>query len=298
MCHSPRFDFFHFPRTKMNRLRRAGALLFAILLLSTPAIADLPRAEAVPGGVAIIPLAGNGPTTPVVRYLGNPVLVTGTGSQQLAVVGIPINAKPGRHTLEADGKEIAFTITDKAYAEQRLTVTRRHVHPDPEDLKRIERDRTISAGAYRTFSPEFAGFAFILPVEGRMSSPFGLRRFFNDEPRSPHSGLDIAAPTGTPIRAPAPGVVIATGDLFYNGKTVFLDHGQGVVTMYCHLDAIGVKDGQRVDRGESLGTVGATGRATGPHLHWSVSLNNARVDPLLFLDAVTVDNLIKQANAR
>ena len=122
-----------------------------------------------------------------------------------------------------------------------------------------------------------------LPADGRLSSRFGLRRVFNGEPRAPHTGLDVAVPTGTPIRAPADGVVTLVDDFYFNGKTVFVDHGQSFVSMVCHLDRAGVEAGQTVRRGEVLGHSGSSGRATGPHLHWSVYLNGAAVDPALFI---------------
>lgn len=123
---------------------------------------------------------------------------------------------------------------------------------------------------------------FDAPVPGRQSSPFGLRRYFNGEPRNPHSGLDFAAPTGTPVKSPADGRVLLIGNFYFNGQTIFIDHGQGVITMFCHLSEIAYLPGDTVKRGDVVGKVGNTGRSTGPHLHWNVSLNNARVDPALF----------------
>ncbi|MEW6645853.1 MAG: peptidoglycan DD-metalloendopeptidase family protein [Pseudomonadota bacterium] len=267
-------------------------------MLCANAAFALPQSAAVPGGIAIVAL-GEHNNAPQVYYLGKRVMVLQDGGHWQAVVGIPLSARPGRHTLRvqpqgAKDRSVTFTVSAKRYEEQHLKVPPRMVNPSPEDQRRIARDLQLGAEAYRTFQPANAVTTrFILPVEGRYSSPFGLRRFFNGEARNPHSGIDLAAPTGTPIRAPAAGRVIATGDLYYNGNTVYLDHGQGLITMYCHMDNIAVQTGDLVEAGQPLGTVGATGRVTGPHLHWSVSLNDARVDPLLFLAPEIVAQLVQ-----
>ncbi len=263
---------------------------FLLCLILAPAVAlELPRLSAVPGGVALVPLPAS-PQRPQVQFQNKPVLVIEREGQWLALVGIPLGSAPGQAELQVstrDGRrqELAFAIEDKAYETQHITLTdTRRVTPSDEDLERIARERTRIQAALRHFSDDMPdSLRMALPLEGRESSPFGLRRYFNEQPRNPHSGLDIAAPEGTPIQAPAGGRVIDTGEYFFNGNTVFLDHGQGLVTMYCHLHEIHVEEGQRVQAGEILGTVGKTGRATGPHLHWGVSLNDARVDPKLFL---------------
>lgn len=273
-------------------------VLVCLLLLCTNAAYALPQSAAVPGGVAIIAL-GEHKTLPKAYYQGHPVMVLKNEGRWQAVVGIPLSAAPGRHTLRVQpqagaDRTLTFEVSAKQYQEQHLSVPPRMVNPSPEDQQRIARELKLSTETYRTFKAAAnVPTRFILPVEGRYSSPFGLRRFFNGEPRNPHSGIDLAAPTGTPIRAPAAGRVLATGDFYYNGKTVFLDHGQGLITMFCHLDSITVKTGQVIETGQSLGTVGATGRVTGPHLHWSVSLNDARVDPLLFLAPEVVAQLMQ-----
>jgi len=124
---------------------------------------------------------------------------------------------------------------------------------------------------------------FIWPVTGRISSIFGLRRFFNEQERRPHSGLDIAASEGTPIKAVASGTVLDAGDFFFSGNMIYIDHGQGIITLYAHLSKISVKPGDVVRQGDIIGEVGQTGRVTGPHLHFAVYANQALIDPMFML---------------
>jgi len=165
---------------------------------------------------------------------------------------------------------------------------KKYVSPDEAQLERISRERRIIDAALSNWRDiDVGALALAAPVDGPRSSSFGLRRFFNDQPRAPHKGMDIAAVEGTIIAAPGKGVVTATGDYFFNGKTVIIDHGQGFVTMYCHLSEIGVDEGQPLEAGELIGAVGATGRVTGPHLHFGTYLNGTAVDPALLLHTVT-----------
>lgn len=258
----------------------------ALLLFSVASAAPLPREAAVPGGVAIVPLGAADQPRPEATFNGRNVLVTQSEDQWLALVGLGLSTQAGTYHVESGDQRIAFQVAGKSYPEQRLTVSNpRHVTPNADDLKRIQSERVRIRAALETFSPHKVPAALRMPepVTGRYSSPFGLQRFFNDQPRNPHSGLDIAAPTGTPILAPGPGRVVEAGDFFFNGKTVFIDHGLGLVTMYCHLDEIDVAIGDWVELGDPIGTVGETGRVTGPHLHWSIALNGTLVDPELFL---------------
>ena len=273
----------------MKRVTRSITLAGSLLLAATAfcvtaaagafAVAESQAADAVPGGIYRLPLPAD---VDAVRFQEKPVLVY----QGEAIVGVPISATPGAYELALQSKTgvqtHTFTVVAKAYPEQHLTIeNQRMVDPLEEDLERIRRESSKQRTQYARFTDRpLALEPFVVPVKGVTSSPFGRRRVLNGQPRSPHSGLDIAADTGTPITAPAPGAVVLTGDLFFNGNTVFLDHGQGLITMYCHMSQIGVTEGQEVGRGELIGLVGATGRVTGPHLHWSVSLNGNRVDPV------------------
>ncbi len=242
----------------------------------------------VPGGVAVVPL-GSDAQAPTARYQGKPVLVVREeGKRWIAIVGISLKSKTGAHQLQVnDGRTLNFTVTPKHYREQHIKLKNgRQVNPLAEDMVRINRELAEQTRAYQTFSPnQPSNLLFDKPVNGPLSSPFGLRRFFNGEERNPHSGLDFAVGAGTPIKSPAAGKVILIGNYFFNGNTVFVDHGQGLISMFCHMSKVDVKLGQSLPRGGIVGRVGATGRATGPHMHWNVSLNDTRVDPAIFIGA-------------
>lgn len=269
-------------------------LFFLLMLLGSPAL----HAESsfisrllnhpVPGGVAVVQL-GDGAKAPAVRYQDKPVLVVQEeGKRWIAIVGIPLKSQPGPHQVTTnDGRTLSFTVGNKHYREQHIKLKNtRQVNPLAEDMARINRELAEQTLAYQTFSPtQPSNLLFDKPVQGPLSSPFGLRRFFNGEERNPHSGLDFAVGAGTPIKSPAAGKVILIGNYFFNGNTVFVDHGQGLISMFCHMSKIDVKLGQSLPRGGIVGRVGSTGRATGPHMHWNVSLNDTRVDPAIFIGA-------------
>lgn len=264
-------------------------ILLLLLFPVTVWANSLPEQLAVPGGIVQIEVGKLDQPMPEVSFYDQRVLVTSNDDHWVALVGIPLTAEVGRHSIQvnAAGQQtnIIFEIADKDYPAQYITIkNKRMVNPNPDDLKRIEADRIPIGKALKTWTEQQQiDTTFIPPVDGRLSSLFGLKRFFNNQPKNPHSGLDIAAPAGTPIVAPASAKVIDTGNYYYNGNTVFLDHGQGLISGYFHMTKINVKPGQTVQQGEVLGTVGETGRVTGPHLHWNVYLNRTKVDPALFI---------------
>ena len=276
---------------KANCTRSLFGLLASGLLYLSPALAlQLPENHSVPGGIAVIKLPGDN-SAPRAFFKHKPVMVVSDDNGTFAaLVGLPLTTKPGQQTLEVrtpSGKtrQVTFTVTHRDYQRQYITLkNKRMVNPEKRDMVRIGKEQKRIRKALANWSPQPPKTLQLdLPVKAPVSSTFGLRRFFNNQPRKPHSGLDLAAAKGTPIKAPASGRIIDTGKFFFNGNTIFIDHGEGLVTMYCHLSRIDVKPGQRVKRGEIIGAVGKTGRVTGPHLHWSVSLNDARIDPVFLL---------------
>jgi murein DD-endopeptidase MepM/ murein hydrolase activator NlpD len=266
---------------------RAAALLLCVIPALSRAY-PLPQESAVPGGVKILKLDTHSNSMPYVDVDGQRALVVQDGSSWIAIIGIPLSAPLApRQVIVRSGdarQEVQFRIGDKQYASQSLKVAPGQVNLSKDDLARVNRDKEIIEHAMSRWTdaqPETLRMP--QPIPGVRSSSFGMRRIFNGESRNPHSGMDIAAPVGTPVRAPLAGTVIDTGDYFFNGNTVFVDHGRGMISMYCHLSEINVRPGQHVAAGTTLGKVGMTGRVTGPHLHWALSLNRAWVDPELFV---------------
>jgi murein DD-endopeptidase MepM/ murein hydrolase activator NlpD len=249
----------------------------------------LPKAAAVPGGVAIVKI-GPAPALPLARFSGNSALVIGDETEWQAIVGIPLETRAGEKLpldIEyADGKvsTLRIAVGTKQYATQRLTVKPGQVELSPEDLARYEGERAHLSEIRKTFTDRTPdSLSLMQPCEGSRSGTFGQRRFFNAQSRNPHNGMDIPAPEGSTVVAAGEATVIDVGDYFFSGNTVILDHGRGFLTLYAHLSAVEVAAQDRVATGARIGRVGATGRVTGPHLHFSVFLNSIAVDPALFL---------------
>ena len=213
-----------------------------------------------------------------------------------ALIGIDVDAAPGTEVLRltsvpmhgvAASFDASITIVPKAVRTRRLRVNPKFVNPPRAMLPRIGRETALLNAAFSESSPDrLWRDGAVRPVEGVAVSGFGVLSVLNGQPRGPHNGLDLAAGTGTPVHAPTPGVVVFAREFYYSGNTVILDHGQGLFSTMAHLSVIDVKEQQRVAQGELLGKVGATGRVTGPHLHWAVRLHGARVDPLSLLQAL------------
>lgn len=274
----------------MNTIRLS--LCAALFAFSLSALA-LPESSNVPGGVVVLPLGSVSAIAnkPQAWFEDKPVLVTAENGQWYAVVGLPLDAEPVMHELKIqiglDTMQQPFDIRPKAYPEQYVTLKdTSKVDLSPKDLARAEREiAAITELKQHWRAAPDTDLDFMLPAKGELGGRFGARRFFNGQMRKPHSGLDVRADSGQPVMASAAGVVLAVEDYFFNGRTVFVDHGNGLITMYCHLKRFNVKVGQKVRKGQRLGLVGQTGRASGPHLHWSVVLNGVMVDPELFIAA-------------
>ncbi|HYB44498.1 MAG TPA: M23 family metallopeptidase [Candidatus Methylomirabilis sp.] len=253
------------------------------------------------GDVAVVFVAGAGGARELEGTFGGRALhFFPYGEERAALAGIDLETKPGKvawriGAVNAQGAPEEASgwaaVKPRKFAEQRLALPKPMVDLDPEAERRASGEAARLRALYETITPErlWSG-RFSRPVAGdRPGEGFGSRRIINGQPRMPHSGVDFAADRGTPVVAANRGRVALVGEFFFAGRLVVLDHGLGLYTLYYHLDRIDVPEGTMVERGEPLGAVGATGRATGPHLHWGAQLGLSRVDPLALLSVSIAD---------
>ena len=271
----------------MIPIRLVTLSLFIIATHISTTLSANPIPSAAPGGVITIDL-GTQRTKPIAYYGDRRVMVRNEQGRWQAVIGINLNTTPGQQTLEAsvqgEKKTYPFIIKHKQYETQHITLkTNKHVNLSKPNLDRHYKEKKRSQKALATWREVTPSLIMEWPLVGPITGTYGKRRVYNGQPRKPHSGIDIAAPKGDPIKAPLEGIVVETGNYFFNGNVIFIDHGQGLVTMFCHMSKILVKTGDHVSKGQTIAFVGASGRVTGPHLHWGVSLNGNMVDPQFFV---------------
>jgi murein DD-endopeptidase MepM/ murein hydrolase activator NlpD len=252
-----------------------------------------------PGEVVVLTVASDSPllTLEVKAFdrvqRAQTVRTTSNLRNWIALVGIDLDTKPGSYPVSIVARSDSgtttathtLTVTSKVFATRELKVDPNFVNPPEAEAARIARESAALNAAFAgTAGPDFIRrLVFVRPVPHRANSAFGTRSIFNGEPRNAHSGADFLSPAGTEIKAPAGGKVVLADNLYFSGGCVVVDHGMGVVSLFAHMSRILVKQGEDVIPGKTLGLVGATGRVTGPHLHWTVRVNGARVDPLSLL---------------
>ncbi|MXY25303.1 MAG: M23 family metallopeptidase [Acidobacteria bacterium] len=290
------------------RLRYGLVCVALVVLLAAPAAAQNGDGELIqsishraralhPGEVVVLNVRIDGPTRSLTGSAFGKDLhffPAGPANVSSALIGVDLTVDAGAHpvTVRAEGaggnvdeRTYTLEVEPKQFPTRELTVNPSFVDPPAEVIERIQREARQLAAIFPVASPErlWSG-GFLRPVPGAATSAFGRRSVFNGQPRSPHSGADFRAAEGTPIRAPNDGVVVLAADLYFSGNVVILDHGWGLYSYFAHLSAIDVAEGDSVSQGETVGKVGATGRVTGPHLHWTVRLNDARVDPVALME--------------
>ncbi len=286
----------------LNLSRSAGAIAL-VILLSFPGItseslgrsSDMNTGKAVlQGGVAAFYLKGESNTVidgAVPSFDGGEAFLVSDGNGLWGIVAAGIDTKPGQYDFTIKGLEselsVSVEVVREEYGVERLTLPTKMVDLDPVILKRVNREAALTKGLWSASFPRplWKG-PFIMPAEGRRSGEFGTRRILNGKAKSPHSGIDVAAPSGTPIKAAATGRVVYVGDFYFKGRFVVIDHGLGVFTEYSHMKKTAVKASDSVKRGDFIGEIGKSGRVTGPHLHFSVRVGSLRVSPELFYDLI------------
>ena len=236
-------------------------------------------------------------------YINNQKIIKWSDSNKYYLVyGIPYATNYGYKELVVKNqsnniiKNIHLDIVDKKYDIQRINVNKKFIEPDMATIEKIKKDSKELNKARGIWIDNNPDLFFISPVEGTVTGRFGTRRYYNGKEGRYHNGYDIAAPIGTTIISPSSGKVILIGDFFYNGKTIIIDHGRGLKSLMIHLDDILVQNDQKIKKGQIIGKVGSTGKSTGPHLHWSVLMNNAYIDPELLLNRQVIQDLILEGS--
>jgi murein DD-endopeptidase MepM/ murein hydrolase activator NlpD len=259
--------------------------------LAAPSTIDTAYRSLTPGELVVVTIKVDGaPSSVHVNAFRRviPAFKTEEGLWQ-ALVGIDLDQRPGSYLVAVEAQvgptvlrqSRALVVAPRKFPTRTLRVNPAFVNPTPAELTRIRADQAFLADVYaRPSSTRLWSAPFIRPVPGEANSSFGTRSVFNGEARSPHGGTDFLSPAGTPIKSPNAGRVVCARDLYFTGNTVIIDHGLGMYSMLAHLSRIDVKEGDTVTSSHVVGLVGATGRVTGPHLHWALSVNGARVDPL------------------
>ena len=257
--------------------------------MAATAVDRLPRESRVPGGVALVTVARGDEPKPVVTRDGANVWAAKRGESWIAVVGLPLSTEPGEQSVSVIrngvAQAISFAVQNKRYPVQHVNLKdNAMVEPPPEVIARIETESAhIKTVRSNWRESAFTDASFALPAKGRLSGRFGGSRVLNGKPRAPHAGLDVAVGTGTPVLSPGAGIVLDVGSYYFCGNAMFIDHGNGLISMFCHLSEYVRKVGDSVSKGQVVARSGATGRASGPHLHWSVYLNGVSVEPELFV---------------
>ena len=269
-----------------------GILLVVFAVTTAQSLTVTHTARAIRPGEVVV-LTVRGATAPIsVHAFGSdwPAFAAGDHSSRV-LIGIDLGTKPGHYDVAVTSGEsrtsYPLVVSARQFPTRRLSVDPALVNPPPEAQERIDRESRELAAIWQASPAERLWHAaFVRPVPDAANSAFGTHSIFNGEPKSQHAGADFLSPSGRPVRAPNAGRVVIAGDRYFSGNTVVIDHGQGLFSLLAHLSAIDVKPGDLVAAGAVVGKVGATGRVTGPHLHWAVRLHGARVDPLSLLDAL------------
>lgn len=268
----------------------AVALIAAALAVDAAPRVTLRARAMQPGEVVVITVIAAADAGIHVNAFRRDVPAFKTGERRWqALLGIDLDVAPGTYpvTVRSGGETIVrdLVVRPKVFRTRRLTVNPDFVTPPPSEAARIAADAKLLEAVWNTPAPERLWAAFAAPVTQPSNSAFGTRSIFNGLPRNAHGGADFLSPAGTPVAAPAGGRIAVARNLYYSGNTVIIDHGLGVFSMLAHLSKIDVHEGEAVAARAIVGEVGATGRVTGPHLHWAVRIGSARVDPMSLLDA-------------